>query len=354
MKIDITSFGEISEGKHASLITLRNKNGMSIGVSDLGATLVSVVVPDKDGHFSDVVLGYNNAGEYRAGEYFFGATVGRNANRISGAKFELNGTVYTLYANDGENNLHSMPDGYHMRIWDFLIDEAAQSVKFSILSPHMDQGFPGEFAVSVTYALSDKNELIIKYHGVCDRDTVINMTNHSYFNLAGHGAGDILAHNFEINANAYTPIDGGCIPTGEIRPVADSPFDFRISKPIGKDICSPDEQLDFGRGYDHNFVLNCDVNRHSALHMCATVLESLSGRMMEVFSDLPGIQLYSGNFLPDGVGGKDGAVYNNRSGFCLETQYFPDAVNKPGFPSPILYAGKDYHSTTVYQFSVTQ
>jgi len=354
MGVKITSFGKTPDGQPVSLIILRNKNGMSVRLMDFGACLVSVLVPDRSGTLVDVALGYDSAGEYAGSGLFFGGTVGRNANRIANARFVLGGVKYHLAANDGKHNLHSMPDGYHLRLWDFTVYEEALRVIFRLLSRHMDQGFPGNLDVSVTYALTEDNGVVIHYHGIADRDTLVNMTNHTYFNLAGHGAGSILGHVLTVNADAFLPIDETCIPTGEIRPVAGTPFDFRAPAQIGSRIHLPEEQLLCGKGYDHNFVLNTErsASGYPGLHLCAKVEEDASGRLMEVYTDQPGMQLYTGNFIAE-PSGKGGAAYVRHSGFCLETQRYPDTPNHPYFPTTILPAGVPYDTVTVYQFGIS-
>lgn len=337
------TFGKTEDGQEYYLYTLENSQGMELAVSDYGATLVQVLVPDKDGAKRDVVLGYDDVSGYEKGDKFLGATVGRIANRIGGAQFTLNGKTYTLAKNDNDNNLHSCPHAYNKRRWE--VKEADQShVVFALNSPDGDQGYPGEVEIEVSYTLTEENELRIHYHAVPNQDTIINMTNHSYFNLDGQDSGDILEENVWLNADAYTPADAQSIPTGEIFSVEGTPMDFREEKTVGRDIEADYEALHFGGGYDHNWVLN-----GSGYRKVARLSSAKSGISMEVYTDLPGMQVYTGNFL-EGDEGKQGAVYGKRSAICFETQYFPDAINKPQFESPVVKAGEVYETTTSYCF----
>lgn len=330
-------------GKNSELYTLENKNGMKIAVSDFGATLVKILVADKDGKVRDVVLGYDDAEGYDKGDKFFGAIVGRIANRIGGASFELNGKRYDLVKNDNDNNLHSGLDFYNKRVWE--VKEADDChVTFALESPHMDQGYPGNFKIEVTYTLTDDNEIKIHYHGTTDQDTIVNMTNHSYFNLNGEESGSVLSQKVWLDADAFTRADNFSIPTGEILPVEGTPMDFREEKTLGRDIDQDYEALNFGHGYDHNWVLN-----GTGYRKVGTLTSDESGIKMEIFTDRPGVQIYTGNFIEDAVG-KGGHVYADRSAVCFETQLFPDAVNKEMFASPVLKAGEVYESTTTYRF----
>ena len=340
------AFGANSKGDAALLYTFTNKNGMMIGVTDLGATLHAVLVPDRDGSLCDVVLGYDTAEQYEEGATFFGATVGRSANRIGGASFVLNGKKYNLDKNDGENNLHSGLDFYSFRVWK-VKEQTENSITFALHSPDGDQNYPGELGIEVTYTLTDDNEIKIQYHGVPTKDTIINMTNHSYFNLNGHKSGDVLNHTLWLNADAFTPADAASIPTGEIRSVEGTPMDFRIDKTIGKDIEADYEPLVFGKGYDHNWVLK----NEGEFDKVAEVAGDESGIHMSVLTDLPGVQIYTANFL-DGVKGRDGAVYEMRDAICLETQYYPDAIHHENFPGPICKKGEKYDTRTAYRFRV--
>ncbi|WP_343208187.1 aldose epimerase family protein [Anaerolentibacter hominis] len=350
MGITVSSFGSVN-GKNASLYIIENSQGMTVAVSDFGATLVSILVPDRNGQNGDVVLGYDSAGEYMDGAGSFGATIGRSGNRIAGAGFSLNGTEYRLNANDGCNNLHSGPDGYHKRMWTARIEEADNMVVFGLDSPDGDQGMPGRFQVEVSYRLREDNGLEIRYHGIPDQDTLANMTNHSYFNLAGHDAGSAMGQMLWLDADFYTPFAGeDGIPDGRILPVAGTPLDFTVSKTVGQDVDSGFDQIVMRGGYDHNLVLN---HQEEGLRKFAVLSDPATGRVMTCYTDCPGVQLYSGNGLGNKPQkGKGGAVYGLRAGVCLETQYYPNAVNEPAFPSPVCPAGKEYDSRTVFVFSV--
>lgn len=347
MGIKVSEFGKLADGRQAHLITVANANGMTMEVTDYGATLVSAVTADQNGKYADVVLGYADVVDYAKNGGYLGATIGRNGNRIGKAAFTINGTEYQLGKNENANNLHSGPCGYNAVIWDMKLDESANTVIFSHHSPDMDQGFPGNFDVTVSFTLTDQNEIKIHYHGKSDRDTIANLTNHSYFNLEGHDSGSVLGHLLWIDADAITATDAESIPTGELRPVEGTPFDFRTEKPIGRDIEKEDDQLEKGGGYDHNFALNTD----GSLKLVARAKAPVSGRVMEVYTDCVGVQLYTGNFIEDGWIGKDGKAYQKRGGFCLETQFFPDAIHHANFKSPILKAQADYDTTTIYKFS---
>ena len=340
---------EIKKEENAKIFRIANDNGMSALVSSYGAVLISLNVPDKTGAAADVVLGFDELRNYEVNSCFFGATVGRNGNRIANATFKIGDKVCTLYKNEGVNNLHSGPDGYEHRYWDSEILE--NGVKFTLNSPDGDQGFPGELKISVSYLLTEDNALELVYNGISNKDTIVNMTNHSYFNLAGHASGDAMDHYLQINADKYTPvIDSASIPTGELAPVKDTPFDFTTAKRIGDDIDKDFDQLKFTGGFDHNFVL--DGKRDENGMICAAVLtEKTSGRRMSVYTDCCAVQFYAGNFVADNPQkGKGGTVYVKRAGICLETQFYPDAINQPNFPSPILKAGEEYNSKTVYRF----
>ncbi len=329
----------------ATLYTFENKNGMVMEVTDFGATLYSLLVPDKDGNLCDVVLGYDSPEEYMGPSGTgFGATIGRNGNRIGQARFVLNGKTYELDKNNNGNNLHSGLDFYHYRMWD-VKQTTENSITFSLHSPDGDQGFPGTFDVDVTYTLTDDNELKIDYYGVPEEDTIVNMTNHSYFNLNGHASGDVLEHEVWMDADAFTATDKDLIPTGEIVEVEGTPMDFRVKKAIGRDIEKDYEALIFGGGYDHNWCLNNQRKFAKVIEMSS----ALSGITMEVYTDLPGVQMYTGNFLEEEVG-KQGIVYKKRAGICFETQFYPDAINHENFPSPICRKGQEYKTTTVYKF----
>ena len=335
--------GKTSAGEEACLYELKNGNGMSVLVSDYGATIVGIIVPDGKGGKKDVVLGYDDVSGYEAGTCFFGGVIGRVANRIGGAQFELGGKTYCLAKNDHGNTLHSGVPFTSQRIWN-VAEIKESGVTLSLYSPDMDQGYPGNVELKVTYHLTEENELVIRYAGVPDRDTLLNLTNHSYFNLAGHDSGDILSQEVVICADAFTRADAESIPTGEIVPVEGTPMDFRTPKEIGQEIEADYEALRFGEGYDHNYVLNgAGMRKVAAMSAKDTKIS------MEVYTDLPGMQFYTANFV-DGEKGKEGAVYGKRSGACFETQYFPDAVHKENFASPVVRGGEEYHTTTVYKF----
>jgi aldose 1-epimerase len=350
MKIVQKLFGKTAKGEEATLYTLTNGNGMKVSFTDYGANIVSIIVPDAKGNMADVNLGFENLAGYEENPPGFGSFIGRHANRIADARFELNGKIYELDKNDGKNNLHGGYVGYNKFIYETEVyeDDDIASVEFSRLSPHMEQGFPGNLDITVTYSLTENNELVIEYLAVSDRDTVVNLTNHSYFNLAGHNAGSILDHKVWIKANQFTPTTSDLIPTGELWDVTGTPMDFRTLKSIGQDIEEDYEPLKLGGGYDHNFVLDCSGTQ---VEKVAELVEENSGRKMEVFTDLPGIQLYTANMLNPVKNGKGGNAYGKRQGVCFETQFFPNAVNTKNFPSCVLKAGKEFDSVTIYKFS---
>ncbi len=337
------SFGMTSKGEEARLFTIQNDKGMEIKVSDYGATLVEVRVPDKEGRLLDVVLGYDDVQGYEAGNAFFGATIGRVANRIGNGEFRLGGRTYELTRNDGQNTLHGGRDFYNKRIWK-TGETQEDHVEFLMDSPSGDQGFPGNVKISVTYTLTKDNEVKIHYRAVPDADTLMNLTNHSYFNLSGHASGTVLDQEVMLYADAYARADSQSIPTGEIVPVSGTPMDFRQLKPVGAEIEEAYEALEFGKGYDHNWVLNGNGYRKAAF-----MRSKESGIAMEVYTDLPGMQFYTANFV-DHEKGKAGAVYNMRQAACFETQYFPDAVHKDHFEGPEVKAGEVYETTTAYRF----
>ena len=333
------SFGFLPSGEETFLYTI-SCGGMTAAVSDYGATLVRLLVPDSRGKAEDVVLGYDDCNGYRLGTCFLGAIVGRSANRIAGAGFELNGKKYFLTPNEGRNNLHSGPDCYHLRMWS-VVDHRQDSITLELHSPDGDQGYPGNAVISVTYRLDSEGGLHIVYDGRSDQDTIFNLTNHSYFNLAGEGCQRAaMEQNLSIAADYFHPSDAQSIPTGEIRSVEGSPMDFRSPKPIGRDIDADYECLKLQSGFDHNWVVSGSP--------CAVLSHPESGRAMEVYTACPGDQFYAGNFLQGP--GKAGAVYGRRGGICLETQYYPDSIHHPDWPQPITGAGEAYHSETVYRF----
>lgn len=340
-------FGKTSEGKEVYKYEIGNKNGMNVVITDYGATVVSIFVKDKDGNTRDVVLGYDTVEDYERGTCFFGAIVGRYANRISNAEVTIDGTVYKLEANNFENSLHSGKNCVANLVWN-VKEQADDSITFSIVSKDLEQGFPGNAAIDVTYTVTDMGELSIKYHGVSDKTTTFNMTNHSYFNLGGSGSGSIEKTILQIKASHYTPVSSAkAIPTGEIASVEGTPFDFRKAKEIGQDINADNEQLKYGNGYDHNFAIDKDGD---GVELVATAYCKESGIKMEVFTDAIGIQLYTANFIYGNIG-KGNIRYQDRAAFCLETQYFPNSINEPNFVRPVFAAGEVYETTTVYKFS---
>lgn len=351
MAIAKERFGTMPDGTEVYKYTLVNRNRVSASFITLGGVWVSMMVPDREGRMGDVVLGYDSLDSYQKNPPHFGAPIGRSANRIGGAVVTIGGMDYPLAANDGPNNLHSGPDLYHDRVWGCEASETDQGSRldFYLESPDGDQGYPGNARITVSYTLTDDNSLILDYHMVCDADTVANFTNHSYFNMAGHDSGDVLGQQVWIDAASYTPADQVSIPTGEIAPVAGTPMDFTRMKPIGRDIGKDFEALVFGNGYDHNWVLD---HKEGVPSLAAKAMDPVSGRMLECYTDLPGVQFYTANFLTDDMPGKGGAHYGCRHGFCFETQFYPDAVHKENFQSPILRAGEEYKTTTIYKFLV--
>lgn len=338
------AFGVTKKGESAWLYSLENRQGLKAQVTDYGAALVRMMVPDRDGRMRDVVLGYDDVSGYEEGTCFFGAAVGRCANRIGGGSFTLHGKTYLLTKNDnGVNTLHGGRNFTNQRLWE-VEKEEEQKITFLLHSPDGDQGFPGAVDIRVTYELTDDDVLRIHYHGVPDQDTILNFTNHSYFNLDGHGEGNVLDQKVWIDADAYTRADRHSVPTGEIVPVEGTPMDFRTGQLIGARIGEDYEALNFGGGYDHNWVLN-----GSGLRRVAGMCSSRRGIGMEVYTDLPGMQFYTANFVEDEKG-KEGAVYGRRQGACFETQFFPDAIHQESFPSPVVHAGEIYDTTTEYHF----
>lgn len=330
---------------NAMLYSFQNKNGMIMEVSDFGATLHALIVPDKYGKPCDIVLGFDSPEEYMgSSDTAFGATIGRNSNRINKATFVLNGETYHLDKNNGENNLHSGYDYYHYRMWD-VKETTKNSITFILYSPDGDQGYPGTLQMEVTYSLTNDNELRIDYYGVPEEDTIINMTNHSYFNLNGHASGNVLEQEVWLNADTFLPTDEHLIPTGKIVSVEGTPMDFRKKRAIGERINDNYESLIYGEGYDHNWCLN----NKGIFEKVAELSSNVSGITMEVYTDLPGVQIYTANSL-DKECGKEGAVYDKYQGICFETQYYPDAIHHENFPSSIYKKGQEYRTTTVYKF----
>lgn len=334
------------------IITLRSPSGIELDVSTYGGIVTRLLAPDRDGELADIVLGHEWLEAYLAGTPYFGAIVGRYGNRIAGGRFTLDGTEYALATNNGPNHLHGGDRGFDKVVWsaESYSNDSEAGVVLTYVSPDGEEGYPGKLSVRVTYALTTTGDLQIDYEATTDAPTVVNLTHHGYWNLAGHGAGDILGHELTVHADRFTPVDEGLIPTGELRSVEDTPFDFREATAIGDRIEADDEQLTFGGGYDHNFVLN-GWEDDGALRFATLLHEPVSGRKMEVLTTEPGLQFYSGNFLDGTDMGKGGVVYEHRNGLCLETQNFPDSPNQPGFPSTVLRPGERYRSTTVYRFS---
>jgi aldose 1-epimerase len=347
---DTAAFRDTVDGKPSFLYILRNKNKAAVAITDYGARVVGLMVPDKHDVMTDVVLGYDSIGKYlHQPETYFGAIVGRYGNRIAKGRFKLDGKAYTLAINNPPNSLHGGKKGFGAVMWETkrLSDH---SVELSYLSKDGEEGYPGKLQVSVTYTLTDSNELRIDYLASTDKATVVNLTNHAYFNLNGQGNGTIDYHLLQIDADNYTPVDSTLIPTGRIEPVAGTPLDFRKPTAIGNRITSNDPQIRFGRGYDHNFVLN--PNKGSGLNHAATVTGDLSGIVLDVYTEQPGIQFYSGNFMTGANPLKDGKRDDHRGAFCLETQHYPDSPNEPSFPSTELKPKQEYRSETIYKFSV--
>jgi aldose 1-epimerase len=340
-------FGTTDDGAAVDLYTLTNAHGIEVRITNYGATVVSILTPDRNGAMADIVLGFDDFERYKTNTSFLGVVVGRYGNRIAKGRFSLDGTEYTLATNNGPNHLHGGLKGFDKAVWTARSVDTAEgpSVELEYLSQDGEEGYPGNLSAKVVYTLTDDDELRIDYSATTDKKTVVNLTNHSYFNLAG--SGDILAHEVEIDADRFTPVDATLIPTGALQPVEGTPFDFRRATPIGARIDQPDEQLGFGGGYDHNFVLN---REGEGLSLAARVTDPASGRWLEVRTTEPGVQFYTGNFLDGTIRGKGGQMYQKRAGFCLETQHFPDSPNHPTFPSTVLEPGQRYETTTVFAF----
>lgn len=350
MSITRRVIGRTEDGNEVYMFTLKNSRGVTAEITNYGGIVVSLNVPDREGKFDDIILGHNTFEGFQKQGNYFGALIGRHANRIEDAVFELNGIEYHLAKNDGANHLHGGLKGFDKVIWsaEIVKRDSEDCLQLAYHSPDGEENYPGNLDVKVIYALTEDNSLEIDYRAVSDRDTVVNLTNHAYFNLSGHAAGDILKHELMICADKFTVIDDEGIPTGEIRDVKGTPMDFTVLTPIGPGLESGDDQIRCGKGYDHNWVLNVSGNKPEK---AAELYDPASGRLMEVFTTKPGIQFYSGNFLNGSEICKDGAVYGKRSGLCLETQYFPNGLKHKHFPSPILKAGREYHHTTIYKFS---
>jgi len=349
-KCEKEPFGKVG-GEAVDLYTMTNDKGLVVKVTNYGGIVVSFIVPNRDGKMDDIVLGYNDVDSYVKNNPYFGAIIGRYGNRIGKAKFSLNGKEYKLIANDGENSLHGGKKGFDKVIWDAkeVNNKDAVGVEFSYLSKDGEQGYPGNLKTTVAYWLTNDNEFKIEYTATTDKPTIINLTHHSYWNLAGEGF-DILDHELTINADKYTPVDKGLIPTGKLLTVEGTPMDFRKLTAIGSRIDNDFEQLKLGKGYDHNWVLK--QKKEGEMTLAAILYDPKSGRLMNVTTTEPGIQFYSGNFLDGTITGKSGKPYKFRTGLCLETQHFPDSPNKPNFPSVVLKPGEIYKTITIYKFSV--
>lgn len=347
VKVTTSIFGKYPDGRDVTLYTMENDNGMTVAVTDLGAAIVKIIVPDGKGNRADVVLGFDRAESYMGNPSFFGAVIGPSANRIGNASYCIDGVTYHADVNDNANNLHSHKEkGYHKLLW--KAEAGSEGITFSLEDTDGNLGFPGNKRVSVEYTLGEDNSLRLHYHGTSDKNTILNLTNHTYFNLDGHDSGGIEEHELWLNASRYTPADAGSIPTGEVAEVAETPMDFTKPKKVGLRIGDDFEQLRFAGGYDHNWVIDGWKDDGELRHF-ATVTAPKSGRVMKAYTTLPGAQFYAGNFI-DKQTGKDGVTYGKRMGLCLETQYFPDSVNKPEFPSCIFGGNREYDSVTVYKY----
>jgi aldose 1-epimerase len=354
-EIEVRPYGTLADGRRVDLYALAVPNGVSVEITNYGGIVTALVVPDRAGKAANVVLGYDRLEDYVRDPFFFGATIGRYANRIAEGRFRLGDRIISVERNDGPNHLHGGPEGFHKILWEArpAVDERGARLELQHRSPDGHGGYPGNLDVTVVYQLAalpaGGGELVIDYRARSDRDTIVNLTHHSYFNLSGALAGTVLDHELLLRARRFTPVDARCIPTGELRDVRGTVFDFTAPAPLGARIDEGDEQLTLTGGYDHNFVL--DVDQSGAPATAARIVCPSSGRVMEVLTTEPGIQLYTGNSLPEGIAGKSGVRYGRRSAFCLETQHFPDSPNKPQFPPVTLRAGEPYSSTTVYRFT---
>lgn len=355
MKVTVNKFGELPDGRSTQLYTLKNASGASTSVTNMGAAIVSINVPDKRSKLDDVVLGFDNPTSYLTDSFYFGAVVGRYANRIHQGSFKLNGQRYQLATNNGPNHMHGGKMGFDKLLWKGQIVETEQgaAVRFSMVTPAGDERYPGEAYVTVTYTFTQENELIVDYLIAAADDTIINVTQHSYFNLGGHDKGSILDHTLKINADFYTPVTRDLIPTGEILTARGTPLDFSDAKVIGRDIDADHQQIQYGRGFDHNWVLRRS-EFSGQMHSAAVLTDPASGRQMEVITDQPGLQFYSGNFLDGSSVGKGGTRYQYRESLALETQHFPDSPNHSHFPHSTLKAKETFRSRTIYRFSVSE
>jgi aldose 1-epimerase len=352
LKVEKQSFGIAPDGQSIDIYTLKNSKGMEARITNFGATLVSLRVPDRAGKFDDVVLGFDSLDGYAKLSTFFGGTIGRYGNRIAKGQFVLDGKTYTLPKNNGENTLHGGITGFNKHVWSAkpVTTKAGEELELTYVSKDGEEGFPGNLSVKVVYQLAaEKNDLTIDYSATTDKDTVLNLTNHSYFNLAGAGSGDILNDVLTIHASKFTPVDASLIPTGELKDVTGTPFDFRKPTPVGARIDQSDPQLQYGKGYDLNWVIDRKAGSTDMV-AAAEVYEPKTGRVLEVFTTEPGVQFYSGNHMED-TQGKGGKTYHFRGALCLETQHYPDSPNQPSFPSTELKPGQTFHSTTTFKFS---
>lgn len=349
MNITKTHYGNIA-GREASLFTLTNDNNITVQVTNYGCIITSIKTPDRKGIIGDIALGFNSLDEYVKDSPYFGCMTGRYANRITKGKFTLNGKEYTLAQNTGENHLHGGLTGFDKVLWDAeeVIAKDSVGIIFKYTSSDGEEGYPGALSTTLTYTLTNKNEIRMDYEATTDKPTILNLTNHTYFNLAGEGSGTILNHLMMLNADKITPVDATLIPTGDLRDVSNTPMDFRTPTAIGARVNDDYDQLTFANGYDHNYIVN---GKPGTLRLAAIVSEQTTGRKMEVLTTQPGIQLYIGNFLDGTLTGKNNKAYNKRDGFCLETQHFPDSPNKPAFPSTVLNPGETYKESTVFKFS---
>ena len=351
LKIDKIQFGETMDGTGVDQFILSNNNGMEVRIITYGGVITSWTAPDKNGDYKDIVLGYNTLAEYEAETPYFGALIGRYGNRIAKGKFSLDNQEYTLAVNNGVNHLHGGLKGFDKVVWDAktIVSDSTVSLELSYLSKDMEEGYPGNLETKVTYTLNNKDELSVNYEATTDKPTIVNLTQHSYFNLTADFNQDILGHELVINADSFLPVDNTLIPTGEFRDVTGTPFDFKTSKAIGTHIDNENIQLKNGLGYDHCWVLN---DQDTGVRFVASAYEPVSGRLLEVFSDEPGIQFYSGNFLDGTLTSKNNGVYQHRTGFCLETQHYPDSPNQKNFPSVRLTPGEKYNSKTVFRLAI--
>ena len=351
LSVSRAPFGTLADGRAVELFTLTNAHGVEIRAMTYGAIITAIYTPDRNGRRDDIVLGFDSVAGYLSGSPYFGAVVGRYANRIAGGHFTLDGVTYTLARNNGPNSLHGGLRGFDKVLWSAepVRSDSAVGVRLRYTSPDGEEGYPGTLQVQVTYTLTAHDELIVDYDATTDKATPLNLSQHTYWNLHGHGQGDILDHVLSLDASRYTPVDSTLIPTGEIAPVAGTPFDFRTPAAVGARIDAANEQLGFGHGYDHNWVL--DQPRPGILSHAARLVDPVSGRAIDVSTTEPGIQFYAGNFLDGTIKGKGGQVYGHRGALCLETQHFPDSPNHPNFPPTILRPGQRYQSRTIVTFS---